>query len=996
MYISGALEIFGKRELMSIRNRTWMNNKRSGGVICLIVMLIFGCFSITSVCLLVRSEKKTEMEEALTLEGDYDVIAYEAPIGFEDQFSEVEWLDEIGLYYEMGTVTNSDERASFRSVSFKDELSEKMYHLPCIRGAYPKNENEIAVDVSVASMYGIPPYPGETISLKSFDTDGEYIGEKEYVISGVFRLSNNAVYKGWYRSTLSGVRDYSMPGVFFYPSDSAIRRCTKETVFLRADSASLEVSVPEMRRAKGAPVLGVEYNERRSNVYERLVGLDDSFYGKSLDERYEAIKDGMFKKDFYSAIVFPIISLLVMVTEVIAIYMLTKNILADRKERYGILRSIGMSSKRIIGSILAEILGLGIWGAVIGIALGYVSHLAIIRLLNSLWHLRLFDGIHVEGMIKEITYDPITTTIIVCICSLGMSLFIPLYRLYKMYPTELLATSDSMFVKKKKKTAKKTTKLTKNWLTLLNKRIDLHDMSTMLVMMIVISSALFGYVFFRAFSEQATLDEKLFIRSMGMEGDGYVVTRSSYLKNQLGNNVFNRHDAGIIPSFPELIENNENVERVWAVIMNESSRLAFDEEPDAGMKQLLGNRSLNRRVAEDPYKNEETIAEPTIFAHMGYDTPVYMYELPSVGLTEKEMGGLSNELLAGSIDIDKIKRGEEVVLAVPENLKDLCLQYFPVGSSLNFDGILLTEEEEKIDSNQKLDEKWIVYDKYIETDEGIAHVGYTSFGTRYGVETRVGAIVVLQDEKEIFEYLTEGSEWVQKLYHTADSEEDGAEPTYGMSVLCLPDSFEAWGLPEKNFTSVKAEMKKDYDVFGFDEFWYKSLAGSVDVQTNSTYEYTEMSAIKSDRVMTIFTMLLSILIVLGTVSIIMGLYTKTRSNAFRFQTLRRVGLSVRQASFMIYTQNMFYPLLATVAAIIPVCAGQKYLNAFQAKIESGKINLQSSPWYIRIPASANLFSYNFIPALICCLLLGFLLIFIGTLPQILYLRKMKMIETREE
>ncbi len=981
---------------MSVRNGTWMNNKRSGGVICLIVMLIFGCFSITSVCLLVRSEKKTEMEEALTLEGDYDVIAYEAPIGFEDQFSEVEWLDEIGLYYEIGTVTNSDERASFRSVSFKDELSEKMYHLPCIRGAYPKNENEIAVDVSVASTYGIPPYPGETISLKSFDTDGEYIGEKEYVISGVFRLSNNAVYKGWYRSPLSGVRDYSMPGVFFYPSDSAIRRCTKETVFFRADSASCEVSVPAISRAKGAPVLGVEYNERRSNVYGRFVGLDNSFDGKSLEERYEAIKDGMFKKDFYSAIVFPIISIMVMVTEVIAIYMLTKNILADRKERYGILRSIGMSSKRIIGSILAEILGLGILGAVIGIALGYVSHLAIIRLLNSLWHLRLFDGIHVEGMIKEITYDPITTTIIVCICSLGVSLFIPLYRLYKMYPTELLATSDSMFVKKKKKTAKKTTKLTKNWLTLLNKRIDLHDMSTMLVMMIVISSALFGYVFFRAFSEQATLDEKLFIRSMGMEGDGYVVTRSSYLKNQLGNNVFNRHDAGIIPSFPELIENNENVERVWAVIMNESSRLAFDEEPNAGMKQLLGNRSLNRRVAEDPYKNEETIAEPTIFAHMGYDTPVYMYELPSVGLTEKEMSGLSGELLAGSIDIDKIKRGEEVVLAVPENLKELCLQYFPVGSSLNFDGIVLTEEEEIIDNNQKLDEKWIVYDRFIETDEGKAHVGYTSFGTRYGVETRVGAIVVLKDEKEIFEYLTEGSEWVQQLYYTADSEEDGAKSTYGMSVLCLPDSFEAWGLPERNFTSVKAEMKKGYDVFGFDEFWYKSLAGSVDVQTNSTYEYTEMIAIKSDRIMTIFMMLLSVLIVLGTVSIITGLYTKTRSNVFRFQTLRRVGLSVRQASLMIYTQNMFYPLLAIVVANIPVCAGQQYLNAFQARIKSGKINLQSSPWYIRIPASANLFSYNFIPALICCLLLGFLLIFIGTLPQILYLRKMKMIETREE
>ncbi len=49
-----------------------------------------------------------------------------------------------------------------------------------------------------------------------------------------------------------------------------------------------------------------------------------------------------------------------------------------------------------------------------------------------------------------------------------------------------------------------------------------------------------------------------------------------------------------------------------------------------------------------------------------------------------------------------------------------------------------------------------------------------------------------------------------------------------------------------------------------------------------------------------------------------------------------------------------------------------------------------------LPITKNLFSYDFVPALIVCLVIGVLLIVIGTLPQIMYLKKMKMIAEKEE
>ncbi len=989
-----------------IKHSVWLQDLRSGRFICLVAMLIFGCFSITTTCLLVRSDKNTELENILRIQGDYDEIIYETGIGFEDVLSTSELVADLGVYYELGTVTSENDTFSFKAAALKDALSEDIYHMTCIRGRYPKSDDEIAIDISVANTYGIAPYPGESLNLKKYDSNGEYIETREFKISGVFKCSSNETLGGWERCPYFALYSqdlYAVPAVFFFSSDLDSWNCTKETVFFRACSGSADVlgnEVHRLLRESGHVCTAVENNDRRTFGYSNYVGVDpNAIYssngGLSWDDLSKAVDDGLFKRDFYAAIIFPIISILVIITEVVSLYMISKNIIADRKERYAILRSLGMSSKRIVKNLLIEIFGIGIICAIIGIGLGYAGHLVLIGELNNKFHLRLFDGIHVPQMVKQITYDPIVMSILACVCSLALALIIPLYRLHKMYPAELLSSSESVFVGRNKRLKQKNTHLKNGWMGLLNKRIDLHDGSTMLAMIIVLSSALFGYVFFRAYAEQETIESKGNMAMLGIDGQGYVVTRSSELEDW-GYIVPNRHDAGIIPSFPEAIENNSNVEKSWAVMFNESTRMVFDKEPDESIKQLLGYRSLNVPQSDDPYVKEKEVAEKIIFEHTGYNPDVYMYQLPTVGLTIKELNGLNGEVIAGNIDIDKIKSGEEVVLAVPAELQELCQKCFPIGSPINFDDILLTEEEENLNFGALWDSKWVVYENDIETDYGKEHVSFGAFGTKYGIETKVGAIVVLHDERDIHEYLTSGNWWIHQWSKYENSVFISDEPTYGMSVLCLADSFASWGLPDRNFTSVRVELQDGCDIYEFDEFWYKALAGSVEVQTKSTFDYLDDISMGKTRVMTFFFVLLSVLVVLGTMSIISGLYTKTRSNYGRFQTLRRLGLSVHQASLMIYTQNIFYPIIATLIAIAPIYYTQGLFDSMEKKLQTGEFDILATQWYKRIPYWTDLFSYDFIPALICCLLLGFLLIFIGTLPQILYLRKMKMIETREE
>ena len=140
-----------------------------------------GLFNFEATGLLVRSIKMTEMEDCRCKTGDYDAALYMVDIGIEDAFLKSGIIDEVGLYYELGTVTDVNGVAEFKAVSLKDDLSEDIYHMTCIRGSYPQSENEIAIDISVAHAYGIPPYPDESIDLKMYDSEGEYIGSKTYI-----------------------------------------------------------------------------------------------------------------------------------------------------------------------------------------------------------------------------------------------------------------------------------------------------------------------------------------------------------------------------------------------------------------------------------------------------------------------------------------------------------------------------------------------------------------------------------------------------------------------------------------------------------------------------------------------------------------------------------------------------------------------------------------------------------------------------------------------
>ena len=972
-----------------------------GRFISLIIMVLLGSFTVATAGYLIRAVKKTELEDALNLTGNYEAAVYMVDIGFENELERSELIDDVGVYYELGTISDSEGIAEFRAVALKDEPSENIYHMTCLRGDYPSSPNEVAVDISVANTYGIPPYPGESIELSMYNSSGEPIGTQVFEISGIFKDSASEVSGGWYRFPCD--IPYSMPAAFFCSDDIQRWGTDKESVFIQSHAsnlATLQNEISSIQDITGIHGIGIEINNKVSGGYSSYLGLDynevGSQYGDvTLANVDQAVDRGMFKRDFYSSVILPIIALLVIMTEVVSVYMISKNIIADRREHYAILRSIGMSSQSIVKSLIVEMLGFCSVSSVTGALLATSAHSAMINFLNSKWNLRLYDGLNVEHVIRKVTYDPVITAILICLLSIALALAIPLYRLGKMYPSELFSSSDAIFVGKGNKALRNKTRIGGGWLGLLNRRLDLHDSSTMFVMAILMSAMLCGYVFFCAYSDKETDHAKGAIRTLGLNGDGYVVERSVKGDNWRYN-VFNRHDAGLPRDAFEEISSDLNVADTRAVIFNESTRMVFDEEPDEGMQELLNYRIISIPESMDFYDVNKT-GEDLIFEHMGYEPDTIMYELPTVGLTSNELSALESEVVAGYIDQEKILSGEEVVLAVPEELEELCVSYFPIGSQISFDDVVLTNEEEMLDLGNIEDEKWKVYETYVEVNGEDIYVRYDSVGTRYELSSTVGAIVVLHDEQDMKDYLSCGSLWSVGL----QMNERNISKSYGMSLICLDDTFANWGLPDSNYTKVKVTLDDQADVYEFDKLWYQVLSECTGIKTQTTFEFLDEINSPSARVMAEFFILITALVALSMASIIFGLYTKTRGNSERFQSLRRIGLSVRQACLLIYTQNLFYPLISVMIAIVPVYLIQSMFNTIYGKLMSGELSAVVSgssrlPWYMLLPITKNLFSYNFVPALIVCFLVGVLLIVIGTLPQVMYLTKMKMIAEKEE
>ena len=947
----------------------WRHHKRR--FFTFLTALMLGVSALCCTALLIRSEKQAVLEEELRLLGDYDIIAYDLPDSAAEEIRADSDVTAFGKYLRLG-YAESVSGVRVPAASFADKQSEDIYHMTCSKGRYPESADEVALDSAAAKSLGISPYPGEKLSLSLYTAEGSLIPEKEYRVSGIFEASNSMAYGGWLRyPSCYAENEYEMPGAFFYNDNSAAFLSSKVTVFVQAASQTdaLMGKLSELSDERA------DLSNGRQFAYSYVLGSVETLctdYGGISDQTVgQAMENGDTVRDLYSGILMPVFTAIVFIIVVLCLVGITGNVIRDRRDSFAILSSLGLDGVSLRVYITCDLTVTAGLCTAVGLGLGCLLHIGMISALNGIYDLKLQFGFSCSEYVETVTFSPALLSVITVMLCVGTAILISVLRFRGKTPTELLA--DKGRTRRRSGHPRKY----KSWKGLISRRIRLGSVGIAVVSILVMGTALFGYTFFSALADKNNIELNFEKEQAGLGEWDYKAEKSD--RSQMYNfNIENHHDYGLSRDDYLELASQPFVRSSFGRIVNRSTRLTF-KEGTLDKDELSALRELDLRSFQSGGSTELAIAdkeaEDAMLAAIGYGCDELIYSFPTVGYFDSELKELEQYVTEGSIDLDRLRSGEEVLLVMTKYGYKSFGGLFHAGDDLPLSDIVLSDEEEQYDFGHfdPAEHAEPVYKKKVRTDDG-AEVELTSyaFGKRKDIPVRVGAVIVLDSEVS------------QKYMALA------ASGSCGMNAFCSVEAFEARGLRDSRLTEVFVRLDDIGSLNKADLYWYDMLSRTKGMTSHSTAEITAGMNRGTRKIMSVYYCMMIILIFTAAVTIAIGLYTGIRMRSSKFAVLRACGMDLGQITYLVLRQNIVYPIVGIAFSPLPVWLCQRYFEVIQKRFEAAGDG-EWSPGLIwifeQIPSGYDLFGYSIAAAMAVIFGVYLVIILAVTLPQILYLKR---------
>ncbi len=975
--------------LFALSLNYWKSHKRR--LLTLAAVSIIGAAALCMVGLFLRSNKQIALEKERTILGDYDAIIYEINEQSLRYVSENSGVGAYGYYRELG-YTGPDKNAGYKVVSFPDERSVSMYHMPCTKGHYPENADEIVMDLELVKKLGLFPVTGQTVSLTMYDTGGEEVFRKDYVLSGIIEAGSPITYRGYYRyPSIAG--GYDVPAVIVSDEEAGRFGGKKITVYIQTDNDPVGV-INEIRHNDPAEFNRVYYSNGRADTYFYILGIGNHFgdgFAINMENIRDALQTGRVWKDFYSAVAVPLFSALIFVIVILSVVSLIGNVLRDRADFIAVLRSLGMTKYRCATYMFIELLALFAVFVTVGIGAGTGLHLIIVEVIRNAYLPGFPSGLDVNEYIRAVTVSPYANAFAVMILSCVIAVLIPLLRMMRLTPIETFdpnrvrpgKRSSRRHISSKERLRKKL-----SWESIVADNIRFHDYSVVVIVCIIMAASFLGYNYFRALSDMDNNNYEFMLRTKGLDHWDYSMSRSEETENYTFVTE-NHHDYGI--PYDEYVSFSEEdfISDTFARMVNRSTRLAYDGT-------VVLPEYLNLR---DIYKTGDEIdealceAQEAMIQALGYDAGENIYALPTVGVMENDLELLQKYVTDGRIDAQKLSSGEEVLIVIPKEMEKDLAGIFHAGDELPLSDIVLSEAEDGYDFNYFLPDEYAepVFKKSVPDQQSGQDIEIESFafGRRKDIKTRVGAVIVLSDPELKSRYAVEYKSFMDGSAYRLSASDGGS--LYTLTALCLPRAFISWGLPDNKFTEAYFKIGSDADISAANVKWYETFGDCKGIKYNSSYEIREKMNNDIRNVMLVCVLMIFTLITVGIMTAGIKFYSKVRSQATTIARLRALGMPAFGIEKIIIRQNMVYPVIGALFAILPVAACQMLFDYISKQIESGAWDVMfisgDVPWWITVPYYKDLFGYHPVLVLGILVLIVWLLILLATLPQIGYIKK---------
>lgn len=427
-----------------------LNKKRT---IVTIIGIALSTALICAVSGMVTSFQKTLVDLVKVQDGDYHVSYSNVD---NSQLKYIENNNEVESYFLTNQIgwakadNSQNENKPYFSVLEYNENALKNYALNLVEGRMPQNSNELVIPDHARTNGKMDLKIGDTITLNvgtrksldgtiltgqdTYDSDEsesaltqENIVDttaKTYTIVGVIERPNY------------GTEKYSSPGytVITYMENAG----KTANIFVRYKDAQKNEEITKSIVKTLKDNTGVEYETQENKFLLAYEG---------------AASDATMK------ILYGIAGIVIAIIVVSSIFVIRNSFsisVSEKNRQYGMMASVGATSKQIRKSVLFEGLIVGLIAIPLGILCGIIAIIVLIWLVNII----LGDMLNGAEFMYSVPLIPIAISVVISAITIYLSSVIPARRAAKISPIEAIRGNDDIKIKAKKiKTSKFTKKL---------------------------------------------------------------------------------------------------------------------------------------------------------------------------------------------------------------------------------------------------------------------------------------------------------------------------------------------------------------------------------------------------------------------------------------------------------------------------------------------------------------------------------------------------------
>ena len=371
-----------------------LNKKRS---IVTIIGIILSVALITAVSSMVVSFRESLIDYEKNKNGDYHYSFAKVKQDEIKEFKNNRYIESYELVEDIGYSRLENSQNNYKpyiKILGIDSSSYKSLGIELIEGTYPKKTDEIVIPRHLKTNARVEYKVGDTITLN--------IGKR---MSGDYELTQNNPYDSEIKEELKNIttKEYKIVGIIERPADgiepytapgyTMITMPTNNkdnyyTIYVRYTKKGLknqeEVTVNIIRMDE--KLFKDKQNLNPNNIDEYEEAYNNSKYETTNHGYLIALETNTFGDGTMKALglIATIVIIIVIVTSVFCIKNSFNISITEKIKDYGMLSSIGATSKQIKKSVYHEAFILGIIGIPIGIISGILAAYTLIIIVNKL------------------------------------------------------------------------------------------------------------------------------------------------------------------------------------------------------------------------------------------------------------------------------------------------------------------------------------------------------------------------------------------------------------------------------------------------------------------------------------------------------------------------------------------------------------------------------------------------------------------------------------